>query len=200
MNVVLAVCLLIDLAIPFTISIPYKGYSHTHQVMSVLGCPQSPLGRVYNCWMVVSGAAVCAVGIVLYQRFVPVNQGLALALMILLLCYGICDEIVSGFFPLSEDKRTVTLASRIHGAGSVIGFIALLPAPLLFGLLLMQAGAGVWGMLSVIAFALTFLSFCAFIMGDKPRFAATLLGLEGLWQRLICLFAYLPFIGFLLAL
>ena len=50
--------------------------------------------------------------------------------------------------------------------------------------------------LSTVCFALAMLFFCFFIMGDKEKFKNTVLACEGIWQRLVLLFCYIPIVAF----
>ncbi|WP_242852008.1 hypothetical protein [Clostridium botulinum] len=67
MMVFILIVMIIDLLIPFLIAIPYKGYSHSKMVMSILGCKASPLGEIYNIWLILSGCVVTLLG---YSIFV----------------------------------------------------------------------------------------------------------------------------------
>ena len=48
------------------------------------------------------------------------------------------------------------------------------------------------GMISLVSFITTFLFFCFFIMGEKEKFANTVLRYGGLWQRLVLASFYVP--------
>lgn len=194
LEILFVIVLVFDLVVPFFIALPYKGYNHTKSVMSLLGCAKSPWHNLYNLWMVFSGVVITLLGYRLFSLYDALNYWVALVLGVLLALYGVCDEVVSGFFPVSEFKEDVSLSSRIHGIGSVIGFIALLFAPLFLAILMFLANSVIVGIISLICFVLGCASFVCFIMGDKPRFKDTVFALEGLWQRLVCLFLYIPFI------
>lgn len=97
--------MIIDLLIPFIIAIPYKGYSHSKMVMSLLGCKKSPLNSIYNIWMVGSGLCISLFGYSLFQYYKDKNFGLATTLFVLILFYGIDDEIISGLFSLNEKEK-----------------------------------------------------------------------------------------------
>ena len=49
-----------DFAVPYILAPFYHGYSHTRQVMSVLGNPKSPVRRWYNEWLVLLGIGLLA--------------------------------------------------------------------------------------------------------------------------------------------
>lgn len=193
------IIMVVDLLIPFFIAIPYKGYSHTQTVMSVLGCKASPLGWLYNVWMVVSGCTITFFGYFIFQYYRENQYGLAIALLVFFVLYGIGDEVISGFFPVNEKKEDVTLSSKIHGIGSVIGFMAFQFAPLILGILQLKNNETSLGICSILFFILSFIAFIFFIIGEKPKFQNTLFALTGLWQRLICALIYTPFIIWIIA-
>jgi uncharacterized membrane protein len=93
---------------------------------------------------------------------------------------------------VNETKDVITTASKIHGAGSAIGFMLLLFVPLFIGILSFKTADRNSGMIAIISFVLDFICFALFIMADKPQFQNTLVAEEGLWQRLSLLFMYLP--------
>lgn len=190
--------LILDLIIPFFIAIPYHGYSHTRQVMSVLGCRQSPWHGVYNVWMVFSGIMISLFGCRLFIYYRLEHFGLSVTLLVLMLLYGVGDEVISGFFPINERKGDVSMAPRIHGVGSVLGFMALQFAPLILSIISFKSSDAVMGWVSSVCFTFGLAAFVCFIMGDKPQFKDTAFSLEGLWQRLVCLFLYVPFMVWLL--
>ena len=88
----------------------------------------------------------------------------------------------------------MTVASKIHGAGSVIGFMLLLFVPLLFGILFFNNQNPTMGVMSIISFVLELIFFTLFVMSDKPEFKNTIIDNEGLWQRLNLAFMYLPLV------
>jgi len=184
--------MIMDLLIPFIIALPYKGYSHTKSVMSVLGCKQSPLSMLYNVWMIFSGCIISLYGYKLFIFYRTYHFGLALTLFILMLLYGIGDEVISGFFPLNQSKQDITLSTKIHGIGSVLGFLSLQFVPLILSLLTFKSGETILSWISIICFILGLISFSFFIMGEKPKFKNTVFALEGLWQRILCLLLYMP--------
>lgn len=192
------IVLLMDLLFPFIIAIPYKGYSHSKTVLSILGCKKSPLGWLYNLWMIISGFAMIYFGYVLFSYYNSFEYSLALALLLLFFLYGIGDEIISGLFTLNENKESLTLSSTIHSIGSTLGFAALQFAPLILVLLQFESKETFFGNSSIIFFMLSLISFAFFVIGKKTRFQNTFLSLEGLWQRLALLFMYCPFIIWIL--
>ena len=55
---ILPAALAADLMIPFLMAPFYKGYSHTAQVMSVLGNHRAPLHSLYNGWLILLGGII----------------------------------------------------------------------------------------------------------------------------------------------
>ena len=93
---------------------------------------------------------------------------------------------------MNESKDVVTLASKIHEAGSVIGFMLFLFVPLLLGILYYKSQNRIMGTFSIMCFVSALVFFVLFVMSDKPEFKNTIIDNEGLWQRLNLAFMYLP--------
>lgn len=100
--------------------------------------------------------------------------------------------IFTCFFSVNETKDVVTTASKIHGIGSVTGFMVFLFVPLLLSILEFKNNDKAIGVMTVASFVIAFLFFVLFVMSDKPQFSNTIIAKEGLWQRLNILFMYLP--------
>ncbi|GKX31240.1 membrane protein [Vallitalea longa] len=199
MKIIFILVMLLDLLIPFLIAIPYKGYNHLSMVMSVLGCKKSPLHKIYNMWFLLSGCIIALLGYYIFDTYKESHRGLAVTIFILIVIYGIGDEVISGIFPINEKKEEVTLSSTIHGIGSVIGFMSLQFAPLIFGILQLKVGQTSLGISSFVFFIISFVIFIFFVMGEKPKFQGTIFALNGLWQRVLCTLLYMPFIIWLIS-
>ena len=183
------ITLIVDNVLPFVLARFYPGYKHKEMALSVLGSRQSPVKWIYNVWCIVSGIVFCIAPYAFYQ----VNSGgLAVAIWILLAMYGIGCEIVSGFCPLNENRQEEDTITKIHGGASAIGFMTLLVVPLLLAIMQFQELEIVIGLISLVCFFAAFVFFCFFIMGEKERFATTVLRYGGLWQRLVLLSCYIP--------
>ena len=183
------ITLIIDNVLPFVLAHFYPNYKHKEMALSVLGSRQSPVKLIYNVWCIVSGIVFCIAPYALYQ----VNSGgLAVAIWILLAMYGIGCEIVSGFCPLNENRQEEDTITKIHGGASAIGLMTLLVVPLLLAIMQFQALEIVIGASSLVCFFAAFVFFCFFIMGEKERFANTVLRYGGLWQRLVLVCCYIP--------
>ena len=98
------------------------------------------------------------------------------------------------FFCVNESKYIVTTASKIHGVGAAIGFMALLFFPLLNGIISFKQNGAIEGIISISSFVLSLIFFACFVMGDKEQFQNTLLKYEGLWERLTLFCMYIPFV------
>lgn len=183
------ITLFADNILPMALTRFYPNYNHKMMALSVLGSRQSPVKWVYNAWCIVSGVVFCIAPYAFYQ----VNSGgLAVAILILLAIYGIGCEIVSGFCPLNENRQEEDAITKIHGVASAIGFMTLLVVPLLMAIVQFQALEIVIGVSSLVCFFAAFVFFCFFIMGEKERFANTVLRYGGLWQRLVLICCYIP--------
>ena len=189
---ILPFLLIADLIIPFLLAPTYKGYSHLTQVMSVLGNSKAPLHLIYNIWLIVFGVAILISVLQLYPIVVQVSSAISIVLFSVIVIYAIGGCILSGIFPVGETKSLETLSAKIHGYGSVIGFLLLTLAPLLIGLYFFKVTNGLLGILSFICFIFAIGFFALFVMADKPNYRGTIIAFEGLWQRLSLLCMYLP--------
>lgn len=181
-----------DLIIPFLLAPTYKGYNHLTQVMSVLGNSKAPLHLVYNIWLVIFGIAILISACQLYPTIAKTSGAISMLLFAVICIYAIGGCILSGIFSVGETKSLETLSAKIHGYGSVIGFLLLTLAPLFAGLYFFKISKGLLGAFSLVCFVLAIAFFALFVMADKPNYQGTIIALEGLWQRLSLLSMYLP--------
>lgn len=181
-----------DLMIPFLLAPTYKGYSHLMQVMSVLGSSKAPLHLIYNIWLIIFGCTILVSLFQCYSIIAKTSNIISIILCSVIFIYAIGGCILSGFFSVGEKKNLETVSAKIHGYGSVIGFLLLTLAPLLIGLYFFKISDGFLGVLSLICFILAIAFFVLFVMADKPNYKGTIIAFEGLWQRLSLLFMYCP--------
>ena len=181
-----------DLIVSFVLSLFYGGYSNMKMSISVLGNPASPVRIPFNIWMLVEGILFLLALPAIYNRFRQVSIGVTNTMLVFIAAFAVGACIFTCFFSVNETKDTVTVASRIHGVGSVVGFMLFLFVPLLMAILSFKGQNGVNGVISVISFILAIVSFTLFVMSDKPEFDNSFIGNEGLWQRLNLAFMYLP--------
>ncbi|MBR5421824.1 MAG: DUF998 domain-containing protein [Lachnospiraceae bacterium] len=160
--------------------------------ISALGNPSSPVRIPFNIWMLVEGILFLLSLPAINKAFRTVSGGITNALLIFIIAFAIGACIFTCFFSVNESKDVVTIASKIHGAASVIGFMLFLFVPLLIGILYYKDQDRVMGTVSIISFAVSLLFFALFVMSDKPEFKNTIIDNEGLWQRLNLAFMYLP--------
>ncbi len=151
---ILPFLLVADLIIPFLLAPTYRGYNHLTQVMSVLGNPKAPLHLIYNIWLVVFGVAILISILQFYPIIVQVSSVISIVLFSVIVIYAIGGCILSGIFPVGETKSLETVSAKIHGYGSVIGFLLLTLAPLLIGMYFFKISNGLLGVLSLICFIL----------------------------------------------
>lgn len=190
-------CLLIiavvgDFAVAYILAPFFKTYSHKTMVMSILGNPNSPVRVYYNIWLVVLGLLLLVSAFTLYFRYCYVSKPLSIAVAVMITIFAIGAGILAGIFSVNETKEIETLASRIHGIGSALGFMVLCFVPLLLSILSFSAKERVDGIVCLVSFVLALLFFILFVMSDKPEFQSTVIVYEGLWQRLTLLFMYVP--------
>lgn len=183
-----------EFLIPWILEQFYVEYNGKVMVMSALGSPGSPVRLVYNLWLVWLG------GFLTYTAgayFLSLREEFPVLAVFTLLSIGIFAVgagLISGFFSVNESKDTVTTASKIHGAGAAIGFMALLLFPLLNGIVSFKQKDTTQGIISISSFVLSLVFFACFVMGDKAQFQNTFLKFEGLWERLALFCMYVPFI------
>ena len=180
--------ILVSLILPFF----YKGYIRKQMSISALGNPASPVRIPFNIWMFIEGI-LFLIGLPdVYRFFNPVSPVITIILIVFIAVFAVGACIFTCFFSVNESKEVVTTASKIHGAGSVTGFMLFLFVPLLVAILSFKSGAAGAGIISVISFVLAIVSFALFVMSDKEEFKGTFVDNEGLWQRLSLVFMYLP--------
>jgi len=189
MKILWSIILVVDHLLPLVLARFYPNYKHKEMALSVLGSRQSPVKWIYNVWCIISGIVFCVAPCELYQEN---SNGLVMAIWVLLIIYGIGCEIISGLCPLNENRQDEDLLTKIHGGTSAIGFMTLLVVPLLIAILQYQSSLMRFGTASSVCFVFAFVFFCFFIMGEKEKFANTVLRYGGLWQRLVLLSCYIP--------
>lgn len=190
--VILTIAILEDFIVAYILSAYYPGYSHTKQVMSVLGNPNSPVARIYNIWLIILGLLFIFSAVNFYNAFSAVSKGYALTGFILLLVFAIGAGILSGIFSVNEDKEVETFAAKVHGIGAGLGFIALTFIPLILSILLFKSNDHITAITSLIFFLISLSLFVLFILSEKEIYENTVLGLSGLWQRLLLASMYMP--------
>ncbi|MCR1975818.1 DUF998 domain-containing protein [Clostridium sporogenes] len=182
-----------DFVVPYILANFYNGYNHKTMVMSALGNPNSPVRIYYNMWLKILGILLIISSISLYKQYSSVSKPLSIAIFILIVFFAIGAGILSGFFSVNESREMGTIASKIHGIGSALGFIALLFVPLIISILSFKINDKNTAVICLISFVLALIFFSLFIMADKSEFQYTIIANEGIWQRLSLLFMYVPF-------
>ena len=188
----LLIAILGDLLIPFILAPFYQGYNHALMAISALGNPQSPVRVVFNLWMLVEGVLFLVAIPAIYKYYNIVSKTLTNIVIVFVTIFAVGACIFTCFFSVNENKDVVTTASKIHGIGSVIGFMVFLFVPLLLFILEFKNNNKINGVIAIVSFIIAFLFFVLFVMSDKPEFSNTIIAKEGLWQSLNILFMYLP--------
>lgn len=181
-----------DLFVSFFLSMFYRNYSNLKMSISALGNPSSPVRNPFNIWMLIEGILFMMALPAINNAFRSISGVITNILLIFVAFFAIGACIFTCFFSVNESKDVVTLASKIHGAGSVIGFMLFLFVPLLLGILYYKDQNRMMGTVSIICFAAAMVFFVLFVMSDKQEFKNTIIDNEGLWQRLNLAFMYLP--------
>lgn len=189
-------CLLIavigEMIVPFALAPFYKGYSHTMMAISTLGNNKSPVRYPFDFWMLTAGILFLLSIPSIFNSYCDVSMPLSIATVLFIGVFAIGACIFTCFFSVNETKDIVTTASKIHGAGSAIGFMLILLVPLFLSILSFRINDNTTGIITAISFVLALTCFVLFVMADKPEFKKTIIAKEGLWQRLNLLFMYLP--------
>lgn len=183
-----------DILISWLFALFYKGYSNLKMSISALGNPQSPVRWPFNIWMLIEGILFLIALPALYQYYHPVSSGAANLTIAFIAVFAVGACIFTCFFSVNESKEMVTTASKVHGIGSVLGFMLFLFVPLLIAILSFKNRENRIGIVSIFCFAMALLFFALFVMADKARFSNSVICKEGLWQRLSLIFMYLPLI------
>ena len=181
-----------DLLVSYFLSLFYSEYNNLKMSISALGNPSSPVRIPFNIWMLIEGSLFLMTLPVVNNTFRPISGVITNVLLLFIAFFAIGACIFTCFFSVNESKDVVTLASNIHGAGSVIGFMLFLFVPLLISILYFKVQNRMMGIISIISFVLAFVFFVLFVMSDKEEFKNTIIDNEGLWQRLNLVFMYLP--------
>lgn len=180
--------LLVSLFLPFF----YTEYNSLKMSISALGNPSSPVRLPFNIWMLVEGILFLLALPAIDHRFRAISGGITGLLIVFIAIFAVGACIFTCFFSVNESRDAVTVASKIHGAGSVAGFMLFLFVPLLVAILHFKDRNMPMGIMSILCFVLAFVFFSLFVMSDKPAFRNTVVDHEGLWQRLNLAFMYLP--------
>ena len=181
-----------EMVAPFILAPRYKGYSHTTMAISALGSRNSPVRLPFNLWMLVAGILLLLSTPAVYKLYGDVSKPLSILTVLCMVIFAIGACIFSCLFSVNETKDVVTIASKIHGVGSAIGFMFLLFVPLLIAILSFMSGDKTSGIIATTSFVLALTCFALFVMADKPQFHNTVIAKEGLWQRLNLVFMYFP--------
>ncbi len=184
-----------DILVSLVLPCFYKEYNGMKMSISALGNPQSPVRVPFNIWMLIEGVLFLAAIPALYKLYHPVSGGLTYTMIVFIAIFAVGACIFTCFFSVSESKDIVTTASKIHGVGSVIGFMLFLFVPLLTAILSFKSKENGTGIVSIICFVIALVFFVLFVMADKPEFSETVINNEGLWERLNLIFMYAPLLA-----
>ena len=195
-NVLLMITIIGEFLLPWILKHFYKDYNSKTMVMSVLGSPESPVRKIYNVWLVWLGVFLLLTSFLFFKEVTTISIVLAVLTFISIATFALGAGILSGVFSVNESKEKVTFASKIHGAGSAMGFMTLMFFPLLQGISAFKSSDITQGVICIVAFVASVLFFDFFIMGDKEEFKDTIFVYEGIWERLSLFFMYVPFLYF----
>ena len=183
-----------DIAVSLVLPAFYKGYSVFKMSISALGNPNSPVRIPFNIWMLIEGILFLVSIPAFNKNYSPVSKGLTITSIVFIAAFAVGACIFTCFFSVNESKDDVTTASKIHGAGSVIGFMLFLFMPLMIAILSFKSKDAATGGISIACFVLALVSFTLYVMSDTEEFSKTVIANEGLWQRISLVFMYLPLV------
>ena len=181
-----------DILVSLILQCFYKEYSSLKMSISALGNPQSPVRIPFNIWMLIEGVLFLIAIPALYNRYNSISGGLTYTMLAFITIFAIGACIFTCFFSVNESKDIVTTASKIHGVGSVVGFMLFLFVPLLVAIFSFKSKDTGMGVVSIVCFIIALVFFVLYVMADKPEFSDTIIYNEGLWERLNLVFMYLP--------
>lgn len=193
-NMILLSTIIGEFIVPWILEQFYFEYNGKIMVMSALGSPQSPVRHIYNLWLIWLGGFLAYTAGAYFLSLRASSPVLAALMLLSIGIFAVGAGLISGFFSVNESKDVVTAASKIHGIGAAIGFMALLLFPLLNGIVSFKQNDTVEGIISISSFVLSLIFFTCFIMGDKEQFQNSILKYEGLWERLTLFCMYIPFV------
>lgn len=193
-NMILLITIIGEFLLPWILKHFYSGYNSKTMVMSALGSPESPVKMIYRAWLVWLGILLICTSFVMFSEVRRTSISIAVIMLVVIDIFAIGAGILSGIFSVNESKEVVTFASKIHGIGAAIGFMALLFLPLLDCIVAFKNNNYLQGGVCLISFLLAVTFFVFFIMGDKEELKKTIFAYEGLWERLALFFMYVPFL------
>lgn len=193
-NMILLFTIIGEFFLPWILEQFYAEYNGRIMVMSALGSPQSPVRLIYNLWLIWLGGYLAFTAGAYFLSLKVKFPVLAVFMLLSIGIFAVGAGVISGLFSVNENKDIVTTASKIHGVGAAIGFMALLFFPLLNGIVSFKQKDVIGGIISISSFVLSLVFFICFVMGDKEQFQNTCLKYEGLWERLTLFCMYIPFI------
>ena len=184
-----------DISVSLILPAFYKGYSIKKMSISALGNPKSPVRVPFNIWMLIEGLLFLAAVPAVFRSYIKVSAALTVTAIVFIAVFAVGACIFTCFFSVNESKDVVTVASKIHGAGSVTGFMLFLFVPLLMAVLSFKSAETANGVICIVSFVISIVFFALFVMSDKPEFKDSYINNEGLWQRLNLVFMYLPLVA-----
>ena len=189
-HIALVIAMAGDLLVSFALSFFYSGYSNIKMSISALWNPNSPVRIPFNIWMFIEGLLFLLSLPALYNCYSRVSPSLTKTMVTFIAVFAIGACLATSFFSVNESKQIETVASKIHGVASAVGFMLFLFVPLLLGILSFKAEDRFTGITSIICFVIALAFFVLFVMSDKEEFSGTFISQEGLWQRLNLVFMY----------
>lgn len=195
--IIFLIVLIIDIAMPYIIAIPYHNYSHRHHLTNELCSNYSPHRYIYISWIIFLCIVFNLFGYVFYinyQYYFPMSS---IFIWILLSFYSIANACISIIFTLKSIKINA-LISNIYRYLQYVVTLTCAIIPLILGIIQFNIGSPIQSLTSFIFFTLAIIFFTFFTLGDKYEFRNTIFASSGLWQRLIVISVYISMFIFAL--
>lgn len=182
-----------DIVIPLVLARVFPGYDNTRDVLSRLGCADSPVRMWINGWWCLFGVLIAAFAWGVFRAFggSALLSWTALAAL-LLLVFGLGSGPGAGLFPMDVPGTPHTRSGALHQTLSGIGFAALFIVPAI-GIGMFRGGnspALFW--LAAVTQLGGFACAALIALAERPT-ATGIFAWGGFWQRafLVNYYAYL---------
>lgn len=192
--VTLITCVIINFVITNLVSLFYPKYNSNIQVMSSLSSSKNSAGRLYNILVIISGLLACILSFNFYITYRLISAPLSFIGASLIATFGVFTGIIGGMFNFNEQKIFSDRFSLIHTVSSAIGFTALTFNSLVTSLIFFKLSNTLIATICFILFFTSLLLNTLVSFGLFHIFKTTNVNLSGMWQRLLIISLYIPFI------
>jgi hypothetical protein len=172
----------------------YPGYSHLKDTISYLGMSASPVSdQISTCWIIV-GVTFVFFGTGFNKAFSENRKYVNIASLLIIL-YGLGDEIGSGAFKADLVGDRMSTAYFIHDTIGGIGVTGILLLPLIMQKIISKDEMPGFHKLSKVIFLTSIIMVGLFLFRFSPDQTIFLAIYKGIWQRMFALSIYTYFIA-----